>query len=176
MKPLVRRILPLLFLVTATSQAAEPVSIGYVDMQTILDKSKMGQQAQAALKEEFSGRQQKFVEEEKSIRQLQETLKKDQALMSQAELDKRKAEIQGRAKKLQQEAGQAQQELVREQNKLGSAILGPTQAIIAAVAKEKRVSAIFERRQSGLLYIDEGLDLTPEVIKRLDAQKKKKKK
>jgi Skp family chaperone for outer membrane proteins len=35
------------------------------------------------------------------------------------------------------------------------------------------MSAVFERRQSGLLFIDSALDLTPEVIKQLDAKSKK---
>jgi outer membrane protein len=173
MKQLVRYVFPPLLLLATSSIAANPGSIGYVNMQVVLDKSKMGQEAQDALKQKFSGRQQKFAEEDQSIRRLQETLKRDQALMSQTELDKRKAEIQERISKLRQEAGKAQQELVQEQNKLGNAILGPTQAIITALAKEKQVSAVFERRQSGLLYIDEGLDLTAEVIRRLDSQKKK---
>jgi len=172
MKQLALRILPLLLLAAATSHA-EPGKIGYVDMQKVLDESKMGQEAQKSLEEQFSGKQQKLTKEEQSIRRLQQTLQKDQALMSQEELDKRKTEIQERVKMLQREATQVQQELAKEQNKLGGAILGPTREIIEAVAKDKQVSAIFERRQSGLLYIDETLDLTAEVIKRLDAKEKK---
>jgi outer membrane protein len=173
MKLLARCILPLLFLAATASAATQPGSIGYVDMQVILDKSAMGKEAQATLKEKFSGRQAEFAEEEQEIRRLQGTLQRDQALMSQAELDKKKAELQERVKKLQQKGAKAQRELLEEQNKLGKAILGPAEAIITAVAKEKKVSAVFERHQSGLLYIDQALDLTAEVIKRLDAKKKK---
>ena len=165
-------ILPMLpLLLTLPVQATGSGSIGYVDMQVVLDDSKMGQQAQQLLKEKFAGRQQEFSEEEQSIRSFQQTLARDQALMSQEELDKKTTDIQERLRAFQQKTTQAQQELIEEQNRLASKILEPAQAIIAAVAKDREVSAVFELRQSGILYVDEALDLTAEVVKRLDAQK-----
>jgi outer membrane protein len=92
--------------------------------------------------------------------------------MSQTELDKKKGELKSRVEAFQKQVAEAQQALVQEQNKLGGEILEPAQGIIEEVAKDKKVTAVFERRQSGLLYIDEGVDLTPEVIKRLDAKTK----
>lgn len=173
MKP----ILPLIFLsllaIATTAFAADPGPVGYVDMQIILDKSKMGQDAQKALKEKFAGRQQAFAEEEGSIRQLQQILARDQALMSQTQLDSKNAELEKKVNEFQKKAAEAQKALMEEQNKLGSEILKPVEGIIAAVAKDKKVSAVFERRQSGLLYVDPGVDLTAEVIKRLDAKGKK---
>lgn len=172
MKQLAPLLLPLSLATPAL--AAEPGPIAYVDMQVVLDKSKMGEQAQDELKKKFEDRQQEFAEEEQTIRQLQQTLARDQALMSQAEVDKKSAELQAMVAAFQKKAEEAQKELVEEQNKLGGQILEPVQGIIATVAKEKKVSAVFERRQSGLLFVDDGLDLTADVIKRLDAQAKAK--
>jgi outer membrane protein len=160
-------------LLTIPVQGAEAGPIGYVDMQVLLDKSKMGQQAQQSLKEKFAPKQQELAEEEQSIRQLQQTLERDGPLMSKEESEKRKAEVQERIRAFQLKAAKAQQELVQEQGKVGKEIFVPAQAIIAAVAKDKQVSVVFERQQSGLIYIDESLDLTAEVVKRLDAQASK---
>lgn len=173
MKQRILFVFPLLFLLVTPVQAAKHQKIGYVNMQEVIDKSKLGQQARETLKEKFGDRQQKLAGEQQSILQLQQTLDRDKALMSRKELDKRTAEIQKRKKKFQQKVTQLQKEVGQEENKLAQRILEPTPAIITAVAKDKRVSAVFERRQSGLLYIDDGLDLTAEVIKRLDAEKKK---
>jgi outer membrane protein len=158
-------------LLAAPAFAAETTRIGYVDIQAVLEQSKAGKKAQDTLKEKFAGRQQEFAKEEQELRALQQTLARDQALMSQAELDKRKGELQERARAFQEKAAKAQQELNEEQNKLGAAILEPAQKLIGEIAKEKKVSAIFERGQSGLLYIDDGLDLTADLIKKLDARK-----
>ncbi|MEA3276633.1 MAG: OmpH family outer membrane protein [Pseudomonadota bacterium] len=159
----------ILLLATAVC-AAESATIGYVDMQQVIEQSKMGQQAQETLKEKFDGKQKALAEEEQAIRALQQNLARDEALMSQTELDKKKGELQQRIQAFQKQAAAAQQELLTEQNKLGGEILSPAQEVIAEVAKEKGIPSIFERRQSGLLYIDESLDLTAEVIRRLDAR------
>lgn len=152
--------------------AADAASLGYVDMQQVIERSKLGKQAHATLKEQFAEPQAALAKEEQSIRQLQETTSRDAALMSEAELDKRKNEVQERVMKLQRSAAAAQQELTREQAKLGGGIIKPAQTIIAKLAKEKKLSAVFERNQSGLLYIEDGLNLTDEVIKRMDAETK----
>lgn len=149
--------------------AAEPTSIGYVDMQRVIEESKLGKQAYAALKEKFSEPQEAIGKEEQAIRQLQETTGRDAALMSQAELDKRKSELQQRVIQLQRAAQSAQQELAQDQAKLGADIIKPTQQIIAELAKERKLTAVFERSSSGLLYIEDGLNLTDEVLERLDA-------
>jgi outer membrane protein len=149
--------------------AAGPANIGYVDVQQVFDKSKLGQKAQETIKDKFGDKQKAFAEEEQAIRQMQATLARDEPLMSQAELAKKKGEIQKRVQEFQKKAAEVQQQLAREQNRLTGEIMKPTQEAIKAIAKEKKLSAVFERRQSGLLYIEDNLDLTPDVIKRLDA-------
>ena len=152
--------------------AADAATIRYVDMQQVIERSKLGQKAHAALKEKFADPQAALAKEEQSIRQLQESTNRDAALMSETELEKRKNEIQERVVKLQRQAFAAQQELSQEQTKLGAGIIKPAQVVIAKLAEDKKLSAVFERNQSGLLYIDDGLDLTDAVIERLDAETK----
>lgn len=154
----------------APLSAAEPVTIGYVDMQRVIEESKVGKKAFAVLKEKYAEPQAALDKEEQAILQLQQSTSRDGALMSQAELDKRKTEIQERVLQLQRKAAMAQQELSQDQAKLGGGIIKPAQEIVTDLAKEKKLSAVFERNQSGLLFIQDGLNLTDEVIKRLDAK------
>jgi len=163
-----------LLALTLPAAAAGSTSIGYVDMQRVFEESALGRQANDKLQQQFGPRQDAFAQEEQAIRQLQQSLARDQALMSQAELDKRQKEIQQRIGKLQQDAAAAQQELAEARAKLGADILGPATKAIAEVAKAQKVGAVLERRQSGLLYADDGLDLTPAVIKELDKAAKTK--
>jgi outer membrane protein len=152
---------------------AEASSIGYVDMQRVLEQSEMGKQANETLKQKFGPSQQALAEEEQAIRQLQQKTSRDAALMSQEELDKRTSEIQERLRQLQQKAMATQQELAKDQAQLGNEVIKPAQEVIAELAKEMKLSAVFERAQSGLLYIQDELNLTDEVIKRLNARTKK---
>jgi outer membrane protein len=160
-------------LLGAPAMAAGPADIGYVDMQQVFDKSQLGQKAQETIKGKLGDKQKKLAEEEQAIRRMQQTLARDEPLMSQAELDKKKKGIETRLRDFQKKAAEFRQQLAQEQARLTGEIMKPTQEVIAAVAKGKKMSAVFERRQSGLLFIDSALDLTPEVIKQLDAKSKK---
>jgi outer membrane protein len=149
--------------------AADQAIIGYVDMQRVIEDSKLGKQASATLKEKFADPQAALAQEEQAIREFQQATSRDAALMSEAELEKRRAELQDRVTTLQRSAAATQQELAQEQAKLGAGIVQPAQKIIAELAREKKLSAVFERNQSGLLFIEDELNLTEQVIKRLDA-------
>lgn len=78
--------------------------------------------------------------------------------------------MQERIGQIQRKAAMAQQELSQDQAKLGSGIIKPAQEIIVELGKERKLTAIFERTQSGMLYVEEDRNLTNEVIKRLDAK------
>jgi len=152
--------------------AADAVNIGYVDMQQVLEKSKLGQRAQATLKEKFGPRSEEFAKEEQAIRQQQQTLERDKPLMSKDQVKKKEEELQKAIETFQKTAGTTQQELVKEQQKLGQAIVGPAQEVVQALSKEKKMGMVFERGQAGIIYTDSALDLTKEVIKRLDEKTK----
>jgi len=166
-----KRLATLFILATlcTAAYAFEPVTIGYVDMQRVIEESKMGKEARATLEEKYREPQQRLGKEEQAIRELQQKTNRDAALMSQAELDKRTAEVQERIQKFQKEAMATQQALAKDQTQLGGDIVKTAGGVISKLATEKKLSAVFERNSSGLLYIQDGLNLTDEVIKRLDA-------
>lgn len=162
-----------LLLLNLPALAAGPVTIGYVDVEQLLKESDMGAKALKALEEKYGPQQREFAEEELAIRELQQKLARDQPLMSQAELDKRKGEIQKRVQEVQKKAAAFQQEVSQEQSKAASEILKVAQKVIADVGKKKKLAAVWERSRSGLLYIDDSLNLTGEIIKALNARTKK---
>jgi outer membrane protein len=157
---------------TNAGLAADALNIGYVNMQEVLEKSKLGQRAQETLKAKFGPKSEEFAKEEQAIRQQQQTLERDKPLMSKDQIKKKEDELKKKIEEFQKTAGATQQELAKEQQKLGQAIVGPAQEVVQALSKEKKMSVVFERQQAGLLYIDGGLNLTAEVIKRLDERAK----
>ncbi len=152
--------------------AADAANIGYVDMQQVLEKSKLGQRAQETLKAKYGPRSEEFAKQEQGIRAQQQTLERDKPLMSKDQIKKKEEEIKKQIETFQKEAGGIQQEVAKEQQKLAQAIVGPATEVVQALSKEKKIGAVFERQQAGLLYIDGSLDLTKEVIKRLDERAK----
>jgi outer membrane protein len=154
------------------TQALADSVVGFVDMQQVLEESKLGKRLQEQLRTEFEPRGQTMAEEEQSIRKLQQTLERDGPLMSADQVKKNESEIETRIEEFQKKANAIQQELMKVQQEKSREIIGPARDSIKAVAKKNRVSMVIEPGMSGLLYLDESLDITADVIKHLDANTK----
>ncbi|RKT46079.1 OmpH family outer membrane protein [Thiocapsa rosea] len=162
--------LALFFIVPTHALAADVV--GYVDMQKVLEDSKLGKRLQEQLREEFEPRGEEMAAEEQEIRKLQQSLERDAPLMSADQVSKQEADVQKRIEAFQEKANGIQQEIMKVQQTKSREIIGPARDSINAVAKKNKVGMVVEPGMSGLLYLDEKLDLTAEVIKHLDANTK----
>jgi outer membrane protein len=165
-------VVALLVSVILPTHAFAADTMGYVDMQSVLEKSKLGQRLQDQLREQFEQRGQAMAEEEQAIRQRQQTLERDGPLMSADQVSKEEAEIATNIKAFQEKAGALQQEIMKVQQEKSREILGPAKDSINAVAKKREVGIVLESSMSGLLYVDKSLDLTDDVIKHIDANAK----
>jgi len=142
--------------------------LGYVDMQKVLDESRMGKAVQEELRTSFESRGREIAEEEQALMQQQEQLERDAPLMSEDQVKKQRTELESRIRAYQEKAGALQRELMQAQKEKGRTILVPAREAVESIARERKLDMVVERGQMGLLYIDEALDLTAEVIKQLD--------
>jgi outer membrane protein len=154
------------FLLAAPVLASE---IGYVDMQRVLEESDLGKAAQANLEERFGGEQQAFAREEAEIRQMQQQLERDRPLMSAEQVEKKETELRERIKRFEEEFTQIQRQLAQAQQQEGNKILQPAREAVISVAKKRKLDAVFEANQSGVVYLDDEGDITDEVIKTMNA-------
>lgn len=166
-----RLLLPLLALALPCA-VAQAASLGYVDMQRVLEESALGKKVQAELRKDFEPRAQELGKTEAEIRKMQESLARESALMSTEQVKKRETEIKQRIESYQKAGGALQQELAKVQQEKGRTIMVPAQKAVESVSKQKKLSMVVERSMAGILYLDEALDITPDVIKLMDANAK----
>jgi len=149
----------------------EGAKVAFFDVQTVASNSTDGKAATAKLQEL---EKKKIAEIQAKNKQLEDTRNKlqtsgsimnDQArLAAEKEVDKLTREVQFLQQEAQSERTQLQTELqVEFQRKLAP--------VLDQVAKEKGLHMLFDFASSGALWADPGLDLTQEVIKRLDTSK-----
>lgn len=155
---------------TAAIEAAE-VTIGIVSMQKVLDESKKGKEVQKKFEQSVSTEKKELEKREATIKKAQEDFVRDQATLSEEQRRKKQREIQNQVQELQQFANEAQEKMSSKRLDLLKTVVEPAKEVVNKVAKEKKMTLVFERGESGLLYFDEAIDLTPEIIKRLDAAK-----
>jgi outer membrane protein len=145
---------------------AKEYKIGYVDLAKVSDEYGKTKEFEKTFEVQVKGKdaeRQKFVEE---IRKL----KDEQALLS----DKVKAEkqviIDGKITNLQDFDRRVRDELIKQRNQMLGEIQKDIDTVISAYSKEAGYDIILIKQT--VLFAGPELDLTAEVVKRLNAAKK----
>jgi len=147
----------------------EGAKIAYIDIQAVASNSIEGKAATAKLQElekkkvaEISEKN-KALEAAKTKQATSSTIMNDSARLAlEKEVDKLTREVQFLQQEAQSERGALQAELqVEFQRKLNP--------VLEQVGKEKGLHMLVDINNAGAVWVDVGLDLTGEVIKRLDA-------
>lgn len=147
----------------------EGAKIAYVVLQRVASESADGKAAAA----QIQGLQQKKAgeinEKNKQLQGLQQRLEKEASVLSttaQAELQRQIERTQVEIQRMTQDA---QQEINDLQAQLQQQFQVRIEPVLAAIGQEKGLHFIFNAQDSGLVWADTGLDITVEIIKRLDA-------
>jgi outer membrane protein len=156
----------------APAKPAEPkfldgVKYAFINIQRIAAESAEGKASSAKIEQLRTKRATELSDKNKQIEGLQAkqrsaVLGEDARLQIQKDLDRINKEIE----RLTQDA---QGELQELQNDLQVDFQRKVAPVIESVARDKGLHMLFSQADSGLVWADAGLDLTLEVIRRLDA-------
>lgn len=155
----------LLALLVSTGLSAAELKIGFVNVAKLLEKAPQAEKAKKELEREFAPRDKKLVAEQKEIKQMEEKLGKDAAVMSDDEKQRLDKEIISRkreAKRLQDEFREdfnlrRNEELTQLQKEIFEAI--------QSLAKEESYDLLLT---DGVVYASDMIDVTGKVEKKLE--------
>ncbi len=144
--------------------------IGFVDLQTVVAQSALGRAGSAQM-EQLSKR----VEADLTALQgrLQESQTKQQtqaALLSEVALSQLAKDIDRMTRELNFKQQEAQSELQTLQQDLLADFEKKVLPVLEALAKEKNLHIVFNVADSGAVYVFPALNLSQELVKRVDAQ------
>jgi outer membrane protein len=147
----------------------EGAKIAYIDIQAVASQSVDGKAATGKLQELEKKKVAEITEKNKQLeaaktkQQTSATIMNDSARLSlEKDVDKLTREVQFLQQEAQSERGALQAELqVEFQRKLNP--------VLEQIGKEKGLHMLMDINNNGAVWVDTGLDLTGEVIKRLDA-------
>jgi outer membrane protein len=157
---------------TATSVLAADIKLGYIDMQRALNASESGKEA----KEQLAARVKKYQEEinakQEDIKKLKDELEKQGMLLSDAARSAKEKDYQQRLKEFQRFTKDAQDELQGKDEEFTRKILEGMEKIIQEFGRKNGYTFIFVKNE-GMLFVDDKVDVTEEVLKLLNASRKK---
>jgi outer membrane protein len=158
---------------TPTSTAKAPLlfpvttKFAFVDFQRVASTSSSGKLAMRILQEL---RDKKATEIDVQNKQLQAlTSKRDAGVLGETALAQLNKDLDKLQREIQFATQNAQAELQQKQKDLENDFQQRMVPIVAEIAKEKGLDAVFTG-ESGTLYINPALDISDEVIKRIDAR------
>lgn len=142
--------------------------IAVINVQRVASESQLGKAATARVK---ALNQEKVA----SLNQMNTELQADQQklstqgpLLADAARRELQRSIEERQKKFQRAQQDAQDDVQQLQQELQATFEGKLAPVIKAIAQEQKISLIFRVEDGGLVYWDRALDLTDEVVKRID--------
>jgi outer membrane protein len=150
----------------------EGAKIAYVVLQRVANESADGKASTAKIQALQQKKAAELNDKNKQLQTLQQRIEKEGSVMSataQADVQKQIERLQTEVQRFTQDA---QQEIQDLQNQLMQAFEQRIQPILQQVGQEKGLHFIYNAPDSGIVWADPGLDVSADVIKKLDAAAK----
>jgi Skp family chaperone for outer membrane proteins len=150
----------------------EGAKVGYVDLQWVAQQSTEGKSASAKINDLNQKKTAELAEKNKQLQAAQQKLAQSGTVLNdsaRAQLEKEIDRMQREIQFLQQNAQAEIQDLTTELQQDFQRRLFP---VIQQIGNEKGLHLILSFRDSGIIWGHQGLDLSPEIVKRFDAHAK----
>ncbi len=153
-------------------KAAAELKIASVDLQRALNDSEEGKAANKALNKTVLEKQKAISEMEEKIKTLQDQVKNQKHILTSEGLKVKEEEIERFLRDYKRLVTDAQEELQKEEQRMIKSLMIRIQDVVKDIGKRDGYAVIFENSASRLLYADEKIDITDQVIEVFNQSKK----
>lgn len=150
--------------------SAQDAKVGFVNTTELLEKAPQADTARDNLEKEFSPREKRLVAEQKELRQLEEKLTRDGAVMSDSERQKLERDIVSGKRDLKRSRDEFSEDLNIRKNEELAKLQKIIFESIQEYAKEAKYDLVIT---GGVVYANEKVDITSQVLDKLKKQVKK---
>jgi len=149
--------------------AEAQLKVAVIEVQRIITDSQAGKAVLATLEKYGKEQQDKLTAKRDEIEQLRNRISEGQLSLSEDRLEALQKDLETKSIELRRLADDAQRELNRRQEEAFKEIERRVMPILQQIGKEGGYTMIFRKFESGLVYATEEIDITGQVISRLDA-------
>jgi outer membrane protein len=153
----------------AAPAASGPIRIAVIDTEKILLSSNAGKKAVADLKKLQEQREKELGARAQELKDLQAKLNDGRLSLAQDKLADLSKQYEEKEIALRRAQDDATRELTKKRDEMLASIDDKVMPVINQVGKELGYTLIFRKFESGLIYADDGVDITNVVIQRIDA-------
>jgi outer membrane protein len=161
--------LALVLALTAGTAEAQTLKIGYVNSQEILQKAPGAQEAQQAFEREMQGYTNEAQQLQDELTRMQQQLAQQELTLSPEAKRNRQQQIQQKAQEAQSRMAEMDQLAARRRSELVQPVMDRITAAIEKLREEGSYALILDVAAGSIIAADPALDLTAEVLRRLQA-------
>lgn len=152
----------------ANSGFAADLKIGVMNVQKIIVTCDAGKEAKGRFDTKMKKLQSSFKAEEEALKGLQAEIKKKSSAWSEETKAEKAREFQKKGRELQAKTEDARFEMKKMQDKELQPILKALEKVVDNYGKEKKFTAIMDAKN--IIYFAKTVDITDEVVKRLNKE------
>ena len=142
----------------------------YLDFKYILNQSDAGKKAQTYLKDKLNNGVKALKKKEKAIQEEEKKIIQQKKVISAEEYKKKVTDLRNKVNSLQKERNTLLSEVSKQRAKAKTELLKNLNPIIQEYMKEKNIRMVLDKKS--ILLADENLDITQDIIKRLNSKLK----
>jgi outer membrane protein len=161
--------LALAFALAAGTAEAQTLKIGYINSQEILEKAPGAKEAQQAFERDMQGFTTEAQQLQDELTRMQQQLAQQELTLSPEAKRNRQQQIQDKAQQAQTRMAEMDQIAARRRSELVQPVMDKITAVIEKLREEGSYSLILDVAAGSIIAADPALDLTAEVLRRLEA-------
>ena len=158
----------IIFLIFQTNLSADIPH--YLDFKYILNQSDAGKKAQTFLKNKLDNGVKALKKKEKAIQEEETKIIQQKKVISAEEYKKKVTDLRKKVESLQKERNSLLEKVSKQRSKAKTELLKNLNPIIQEYMKEKNIRIVLDKKS--ILLADENLNITRDIVKRLNSKLK----
>ncbi len=155
-----------------TTFGAGPGTFAVVDLQRCLTESKEGKRVFQELKKQKDEMQKKLDEKQDELLKLKEELEKQSMMLSMDAKEDKTKEFERKRREFKYLYEDLSAQMRKAENQEKRRMLKELESVVTDIGQKGKYLFVFERRSSGIMYFDNAIDITDQVIQAYDQTKK----
>ena len=170
-----RIVLPVLVLAlvvsaAAVAQEAPKLTVAVIDVQQVVNESAAGKETMTRLRKLQDDKVAEGRKKADDLEGLRKQLATQRATLTDTRVAELEKQIEDRQVELQRFSDDTKQYLADAQRRELDALEKQIMPIINEIGREQKIQMIFNKFQSGLVYADDAVDITEQVVRRFNTR------
>jgi outer membrane protein len=157
-----------MLLLSVAAAHAQTQKIGVCNMTEVFQKSVPGEKAMSQLQNKYKGMKEELETKKKNLEEMRQDMQKQSMVLSQEAKRNKEVEFMKQSRDLQGLFQTYQEQMKGEEDRLSKPILETLQEVLGEYGNDNGFAVILDTRNSGIVFADDTIDVTDEIISELN--------